>query len=61
MEGGDEEVNLLAGVVEGEGGTDGAFDAEGLHQRLGAVMAGADGYAELVEEHAGVVMVGVAD
>lgn len=48
-QGGYEGVYLFAGVVGGEGGADRAGDAEALHQRLGAVVAGAHGYAEAVE------------
>ena len=58
MEGGDEGLALGEGVVGGEGGAYGAFDAEGLHQWLGSMVACADGFAEFVEEHSGVVMVG---
>ena len=61
MEGVDEGVGFGQGVVEGEGGAGCAFDAEGRHKWLGAVVAGADGDAELVEEHAGVVVVGRAE
>ena len=61
VEGGDEGLALGEGVVGGEGGADGAFDAEGFHQGLGAMVACADGYAEFVEEHSGVVMVGFTD
>ena len=50
------------GIRRGGGGcADGAVDAEGFHQGLGAMVACADGYAEFVEEHSGVVMVGFTD
>ena len=48
-------------VVEAEGGAHGALDPQGLHQRLGAVVAGAHCNPELVEQYAGVVVVGVAE
>lgn len=56
-EGGNECVDLFTGVVEGERGTDSALDAESLHQGLGAMMACADGNAEFVKQHPGIVMV----
>ena len=44
-----EGIDLFAGVIEGEGGADGAADAEAVHQGLRAVVAGAHGNAEAVE------------
>ena len=51
-EGGEEGIDVGLGVVEGEGGTDGAGDAEAIHERLGTVVTRADGDAEVVEERA---------
>ncbi len=48
-EGGDEGVDVFAGVVESERWADGAFDAEAAEDGLGAVVAGADGDALAVE------------
>ena len=48
-EGGDEGVDVFAGVVEGEGWADGAFGAEATEDWLSAVVAGADGDALAVE------------
>lgn len=59
-EGVDKAVDLLFGVVAGEGCAHHSLDPEGMHEGLGAVVAGAHLYAELVEEHACVVVVGVA-
>ena len=53
-DGGDEGVDVLAGVVEGERGADGAFDAEAAEDWLGAVVAGANGDALAVERGADV-------
>ena len=53
-EGGDEGVDVFAGVVEGEGGADGGFDAEAAEDWLSAVMAGADGDALAIESGADV-------
>ena len=49
MQGFDEGVDVFADVVEGEGGADGGFEAEAAEDGLGAVVAGADGDALLVE------------
>ena len=46
---GHEGVDFFAGVVEGEGGAYGAGDAKALHKGMGAMVTGADGYAEAVE------------
>lgn len=46
---GDEGIDILAGIVEGEAGAAGSFYAEAAHQRLCTMMACADGDAEAVE------------
>ena len=51
-------LDFVGGVVGGESDADGAFDAEGLHEGLGAVVTGADFNGLFVEEHADVVVVG---
>lgn len=43
-----EGVDVGFGVVEGEGGAGGAGDAEAGHERLTAVVTGADGDAHLI-------------
>ena len=57
----DEPVDLLLGVVDVEGGAGGGGDAELVVQRLGAVVAGADGDGELVQDLGGVVSVDVPE
>lgn len=59
--GGNEGFDVFLFVVEGEGGADGAGDAETGHERLATVVAGSDGDAHLVEEHADVVVVDAFD
>ena len=59
-EGGVEGVDVGLGGVAGEGGADGAGDAVAVHDGLGAVVAGADGYSQTVEQRADVQMVDVA-
>ena len=51
----DQAVDLLAGGVDAEAGAGRGGDAEALHQRLGAVVAGADGDAVAVEDLGDVV------
>ena len=46
--------------IEGEGVAGGAGDAEGLHEGLDAVVAGAHGYGHLVQQGAEVVHSGSA-
>src|SRR5919112_3274677 len=60
LHGADEAVHLPLRVVEGEGGARGRGHAEVLHDGLRAVVAGAYGYALLVEYRAHVVRVHVA-
>src|SRR5262249_21877105 len=48
-------VDLLARVVEGKGCAGGGWDAEAFHERLCAVMAGADGDALFVQDRADIV------
>ena len=50
-------IHLFLRVVQGEGGADGAGNAETVHQGLRTVMTGADGYAETVEQGADVEVV----
>lgn len=52
-----EDIDVFAGVVEGEAGTAGAFDAQAAHQRLGTMMACADGNAQAVEQCAHIEVV----
>ena len=59
-QGGDKCVDLFGCIVHRKRCAYGAFYTQRLHQRLGAVVAGAHGYSHLVEQHAGVVVVGVA-
>ena len=59
-EGRGEGVDVGRGGVGREAGAHGAGYAVAVHDRLGAVMACAHGNAELVEQQAGVVGVGVA-
>ena len=54
-------IYLFLRVIQGEGGADGAGDAETVHQGLRTVMTGADGDAETVEQGADVEVVDVAD
>ena len=54
-------VDVVAVVVEVEAGAGGGVDAEQAHQRLGAVVAGADADVALVEHLADVVGVDVAE
>lgn len=61
VQGGDEGVDLLAGVVDGKRGADRSRNSEPLHQRLGAVVAGAYGHSHAVEKQSEVVVVYVAD
>ena len=61
VDGGQEGVDLVESVVYGETGADGAGDAIAIHDRLGAVMSGADSDAKLVDKGAHIVGVGVAD
>src|SRR4051812_30985962 len=61
LHGADEAVNFGLRVVEGEGGARGGGHAEVLHDGLRAVVAGANGYALLVENRAHVVRVNVAE
>ena len=51
-------VNLFGGIVEGYRSTDGAWNAEVLHNWLGAVGACAHGNAHFVEKGANVERVG---
>jgi predicted enzyme related to lactoylglutathione lyase len=53
----DETVDFLGGGVDAEAGAGGGGDAEAVHQRLGAVVAGADGDAVAVEDLRDVVSV----
>ena len=53
--GADQGVHFPGGVVEGERGAGGGGDTETSHQRLGAVVADADGDALGIEEGADVV------
>ena len=50
-------IDFFLRVVQGEGGADGAGDAETVHQGLRTVMTGADGDAETVEQGADVEVV----
>ena len=50
MQGDDESVNLLLGVIHGEGGTDGHLIAQSTQGWLGAVMTCTYCYAFLVEQ-----------
>lgn len=43
-------IDLFPGVVEAKRGAYGAFDAQAMHEWLGAMMACAHSYAEAVEE-----------
>ena len=52
IHGGYEGIDLGHSIVQGKGGAYGAGDAHALHQRLGAVVAGAHGNAEAVEQGA---------
>ena len=52
-----EDIDLLKRIVGGEGGADGAGGAEAGHQRLAAMVAGADGDTHLVDQGAEVVVV----
>src|SRR5262245_42265593 len=58
---GGEALDVLVGRVDGEARAQRAPDAEPLHERLGAVVAGADGDAPLVEERGPVVRVDPID
>ena len=60
LKGGHEGIDIGAGVVDSERSAHGAFDAQRVHQRLGAVVAGAHLDAELVEHQPHVVVVGAA-
>jgi len=53
----DKGIDIRTGVVKGEAGAAGAFDAQPMHQGLGTMMACADGYAEAVEKRAHVEVV----
>ena len=57
----DEGIYIVTGVVEGEGGTDSAFDAEAPHEGFGTVVTGADGDAETVEQGAKVKVMDAGD
>ena len=61
FEGVDKSIGFFNGVVESERSPYRAFDSERLHKGLGAVVAGAHLHSELVEKHAGVVVVMVAE
>src|SRR5438067_1898068 len=54
-------IDLLARVVQREGGADGGGNAESIHYRLGAVLAGSDGDTFLIENRSGVVRVDAID
>ncbi len=55
---GDQAFHFLAGIIRGEACADATLYAQMLHERLGAMMPGPYGYAQLVEYHAHVVVVG---
>ena len=52
-------VDVVAAAVDAEGGAAGGRQAEALVQRLGAVVAGADGHRLAVEQRGDVVGVGL--
>jgi len=54
-------IDFFLGIIEGEGGADGAADAQAVHQGLGAMMTCADGNAQTVEQGAHVQMMDVAN
>ena len=53
-------IDFLPRVVQAEGGADGAFDAQPLHQRLGTVVAGAHRNPQAVEQCSHVEVMNVA-
>src|ERR1700733_13482547 len=59
--GGGKPVDLLEGVIEGERGARGGRHLEEFHHGHGAVMAGADGDAALVEDGAEIVRMHARD
>ena len=59
--GGGKSRALFDGVVEGKRGAQRAYDAKAFHERLGAVVTRTQGKSQLVEQHAHVVGVNVAD
>src|SRR3712207_1413959 len=61
VEGGDEAVDVLGRGVDVEAGAGGGDEAELTHQRLAAVVAGADGDVFAVEDRRHVVRVDVAE
>lgn len=52
-----EGVDVLDVVVERQGGTHGALDVVVIHDGLGAVVAGTDSDAHLIQQGAHVIMV----
>ena len=54
-------VHFVAGVVAGEGGAVGSSGVETIHERLAAMVAGADRDAHLIEKGAEVVMMNALD
>ena len=50
LQGCNESINVVAGVIEGEGGTHGALHLESVHEGLSAVVTGTYGDAQAVEE-----------
>lgn len=57
----DENVDFFFGVVYCEGGANSAGYFVAVHDRLSAMVAGANSYAQFVEQSTNVVRVGVAD
>ena len=55
MEGFHQSVNFLKGVIERQRGSHSAIDAEVVNNGLGAVVACTNGYAHLIEYHAGII------
>src|SRR5271163_3268284 len=60
-DGAGEPVDLIEGVVEGEGGAGGGRYLEELHHRHGAVMSGSNGDAVPVEDGAEIVRMHALD
>lgn len=60
-EGGDEGVDLFAGVVDCERCPDGAGHSEAFHERLGAMMSRAHRHSHAVKKHTEIVIVDIAD
>lgn len=51
----------MLGVIEGEGGAGGSGNSETGHERLAAMMAGADGDSHLVDQCSKIVMMDAFD